>query len=276
MKTVIKYIIMIIVVFIFSPKTCPCTDVNEKYKSADYYNFKSRIISRYSELKPVLFSLWPIGVKTRIRTDKKIIALTFDGCGGTAGKRVDWKIINYLKKEGIPATLFVSGNWIDLNHDAFLILSSSDLFDIANHGLEHRPLSVRGFEVYTMTGTRSLSEAVDEVELNARKIRDLTGTSPAFYRSAGAHYDDIGVRLVYDLGEIPVNFTGTPNDSDLSLHEDRVFENIIRNARYGSIILLHMNHPEKNTGIALARAVKLLKEKGFSFVKLRDYIDDLI
>ncbi|MCU0849084.1 MAG: polysaccharide deacetylase family protein [Spirochaetes bacterium] len=276
MKIIIKCIIMLMVVFIFSLKTCPYPDVNEKYKSADYVDFKNNIISRYSWQKPVIFSLWPAGVKTRIRTDKKIIALTFDGCGGTAGKRLDWKIINYLKKEGIPATLFVSGNWIDLNHDAFLILSSSGLFDIANHGLEHRPLSVRGFEIYNMTGTRSVSEAVDEVELNARKIRDITGKSPAFYRSAGAHYDDIGVRLVYDLGETPVNFTGTPNDSDLSLHEDRVFENIIRNSRSGSIILLHMNHPEKNTGIALARAVKFLKEKGFSFVKLRDYVDDLI
>lgn len=55
------------------------------------------------------------GVLTRLATKDKVIALTFDACGGKGGSGYDRKLIDYLIKENIPATLFINARWIDAN-----------------------------------------------------------------------------------------------------------------------------------------------------------------
>ena len=42
-------------------------------------------------------------------------------------------------------------------------------------------------------------------------------------------------------------------------------------ARPGSIVILHMNHPESGTGQGVMAAVPLLKKKGFRFVGLDEF-----
>src|SRR5690625_310875 len=86
------------------------------------------------------------GVKTRIKTDEKEIALTFDACGGDHGNGYDEELIEFLKKEQIPATLFVNERWIIANEEIFLELATHPLFRIENHGTSHSPLSVNGGE----------------------------------------------------------------------------------------------------------------------------------
>jgi len=49
------------------------------------------------------------GVKTRLNTGQKVLALTFDACGGPGGSGYNGKLIEYLESEKIPATLFISG-----------------------------------------------------------------------------------------------------------------------------------------------------------------------
>src|SRR5690625_2929022 len=63
--------------------------------------------------QPVEWGEHVSGVKTRIKTDKKKFALTFDACGGDHGNGYDEELIEFLKKEQIPATLFVNERWID-------------------------------------------------------------------------------------------------------------------------------------------------------------------
>lgn len=65
-----------------------------------------------------------------IVTNKKLLALTFDACGGPHGSGYDVELITYLEKMKIPATLCVSGRWIDANYATFLNLSKNSLFEI--------------------------------------------------------------------------------------------------------------------------------------------------
>ena len=106
----------------------------------------------------------------------------------------------------MPATLFVNARWIEANPRKFRQLAADPLFEIANHGTEHRPLSVTGRSVYGIAGTSSVAQVVDEVAVNQRLITHLTGAAPAFFRSGTAHYDDVAVRVVNDLGLQVVNF----------------------------------------------------------------------
>jgi len=243
--------------------------------SVDYFALKDRIVKKYTGVRPRKFSAWIPGIKHRIKTREKIIALTLDACGGKTGSGYDRKLIEYLIRERVPATIFLSGMWIDANRENIGELLKNGQFDIENHGHDHRICSVVGYCKYSLKSTRNVSEAVDEIELNARKIESLTGKRPVFYRSGGAHYDDVALKISGDLGHIPLNYTINPMDYSKKSTVYSLSRTIISQARNGSIILMHMNHPERNTRKALEYAIPLLKKKGFAFVSLRDYINSL-
>ena len=135
-----------------------------------------------------------------------MVALTFDACGGKAGSGHDVALIETLRRGRVPATLFVNARWVEANPRVFRRLAADPLFETANHGTEHRPLSVTGRSVYGITGTGSIAEVVDEVSVNQQLIARLTGAAPAFFRSGTAYYDDVAVRIVADLGLQVVNF----------------------------------------------------------------------
>lgn len=139
---------------------------------------REKIISSVAQKTPREWGEKVTGVKTRLNTDQKVIALTFDACGGHRGSGYDAKLIKYLKGEKIPATLFLSGKWIDANVRIVRELTKEPLFEIENHGLNHRPCSVDGRSAYGIAGTKSVGEIFDEIEQNAIKIQNLTGRKP--------------------------------------------------------------------------------------------------
>ena len=143
---------------------------------------------------------------SRLPTTDRVVALTLDACGGRTGSGYDAELIETLRRERVPATLFVNARWIEANPRKFRRLAADPLFEIANHGTEHRPLSVTGRSVYGIAGTGSVAQVVDEVAVNQRLITRLTGAVPAFFRSGTAYYDDVAVRVVNDLGLQVVNF----------------------------------------------------------------------
>lgn len=197
------------------------------------------------------------------------MALTFDACGGKGSNGYDSKLIAYLTKENIPAALFVNSRWIDNNLGVFLELSKNPLFEIENHVYLHRPLSVNGRSAYNIKGTKSSTEAVDEVYLNEQKKQRLTGRKPKYFRSGTAYYDDVSVNIVKELGEKPVGFS-VLGDAGATFSSQQIKKAIL-GAKEGSIIIYHMNHPEKETAEGIMKSIPILKGRGFKFVKLEDY-----
>jgi len=209
------------------------------------------------------------GVKTQINTTDKVIALTFDACGGSAlGNGYDAELICFLRKENIPATLFINSRWIDANYNTFMALSKIPQFEIENHGYLHKPLSVNGKSAYGITGTRNIGEVVDEVILNEQKIEELTGRKPKYFRSGTAYYDEVAVKIANEIGEVVVNFN-VLGDAGASYTKEQVCIACL-SAPPGSILLFHMNHPEKETAEGIMAAIPKLKIMGFKFVKLDD------
>ncbi|MBU9721034.1 polysaccharide deacetylase family protein [Bacillus alkalicola] len=209
------------------------------------------------------------GVKNRLNTDDKVIALTFDACGGTYGSGYDEELISYLRSEEIPATLFFNTRWIKENKETFMELSNDKLFTIENHGTEHLPLSINGGTAWGIAATNSVSEVIEEVMGNQNLITELTGKSPSYFRSGTAFYDDIAVQIVEDLGLTTVNFN-ILGDAGATFTSSQV-TNALVNATPGSIALLHMNRPESGTAAGVQEAIPILIEKGYEFVHLTDY-----
>lgn len=230
---------------------------------------KEQIISRFSGRVPHEWGEKVRGVKTRLDTDQKVLALTFDACGGPKGSGYDAKLIDFLTSEAIPATLFISGKWVDANPDIFRTLTKNPLFEIENHGLKHRPCSATGRSVHRTKGTKNVGDIFDEVELNALKIQTLTGRKPKHYRPGAAYCDEICVETANALGYEVVNFS-VRGDAGATYSKKQVEEALLHSAA-ASIILMHMNHPEGKTVEGVSAAIPELKKRGFRFVKLSEF-----
>ncbi len=243
-------------------------DVEKVRTSADYVHNKDSILHAFKNIKPGKFGEFVKGVDEDIVTLDRVVALTLDACGGKHGGGYDADLINYLRQQKIAATLFITGLWIDQNPTLFRQLAADTLFEIENHGLNHQPCSLTKETPYDIAATDGVSAAVDEMELNARKIKALTGRRPAFYRSATAETDEGCTKVAAALRMTIVSFDILSGDVG-GTKKEIVANNILSKLSDGAIIIGHMNHPEWNTYEALRLAVPEIKKKGFKFVKLQ-------
>lgn len=242
--------------------------VSEQPAHEDYAALRERLVTRFGSRVPKEWGEAVAGVKTRLAGGGRTIALTFDACGSPRGKGVDAALIGFLEREQIPATLFVSGLWIEANPEIFRRLAANPLFEIASHGHRHRPASVAGQKAYGISGTRDVGEVVDEIELSARRIEEITGRRPAFYRSGTAHYDEVAVAVAAALGQRVAGFS-LLGDAGATFSASQVREALLK-ARPGDIAILHMNHPSSGTAAGVMAAIPELRQRGFRFVRLSD------
>ncbi len=233
-------------------------------------NLNEQILIKYANAQPQQWGEKVSGIAHSLDSAEKVLALTFDACGGSARSNgYDAQLIDYLEKMQIPATLFISGKWIDANPDIFLKLAHNKLFEIGNHGLNHLPCSVNGKSAYGIKGTGSIAELMQEIEGNGKKLKSLTGREPRFYRSGTNYYDEAAVALARDLGYTTVGYS-VLGDAGATYNRDQVKKALL-GARAGSIVIFHFNHPEGETAEGIMDAIPIIEKNGFRFVKLSDY-----
>jgi len=234
----------------------------------DYEALKQHILSGFGKSIPSKWGEKITGVKSRLNTNEKVIALTFDACGGKNGSGYDKDLIDYLKTNQIKATLFLSGSWIDKNEEITKNLSEDPLFEIENHGLTHKPCSVNGKSAYNIAGTKDIGEVVDEIEKNAKKIEAITGKKALFYRSGTAYYDNVCVAITNELGYQVAGFS-IAGDGGAKFSVSQIKKALLK-AIPGSIYLFHMNQPRGKTFEGIKEVLPILKDQEYSFVKLSE------
>jgi len=230
---------------------------------------REQIIAKFSDRVPREWGEVVQGSKTRLNTDQKVLALTFDACGGPQGSNYDGKLILYLENEKIPATLFLSGRWTNANPDLLRALSRNPLFEIENHGLNHKPCSAIGRSAYGIRGTKNVGEVFDEIQLNALKIQSIAGHMPKYYRPGTAYSDEVCVEIAKALGYETVNFS-VRGDAGATYSKKEIREALLHSAP-ASIVLMHMNQPESQTAQGVIETVPELRKRGFRFVKVSDF-----
>lgn len=240
----------------------------ESLFTPDYAELRKAVSAEFSSVPSGFFGEAVPGLLRRLPGRKRAIALTFDACGGGYNK----KLIEYLRTEKIPATLFVSGVWADAHPATLKGLAADPLFEIENHGLLHRLCTLGGQSLWNLPAARNPGEIADEIELNVLKLEKATGRRPRFFRPAGAQTDEATVRIARRLGAIPVGFNLFSDDVDPSASTETVRDHIVQRAGPGAVVLLHFNHPEWCEEPALREAVPALKSRGYAFVRLEDAV----
>jgi peptidoglycan/xylan/chitin deacetylase (PgdA/CDA1 family) len=243
-------------------------DDRKTLNERDYGMVRRNLVFEFEDRTPREWTRTLPGVKTRLNTKSKVLALSID-LAGARDPGYASKLIEYLEAQGIAATFFVSGEWMYKNPKVFRRLSRNPVFEIANGGLRHKPASVSGKSAEGIQGTSNVGEAVDEIELNARKIRGMTGKTAKYYRSGKAYYDDMAVQIAERLGYQSVGFSV---GADTGVYDSKVkVREAMMNSTPGSIILCRLNPALPDTTEGILEAIPLLAAKGYRFVKLSDY-----
>jgi peptidoglycan/xylan/chitin deacetylase (PgdA/CDA1 family) len=198
---------------------------------------------------------------TAIPTTRRVVALTFD-----AGANADAvpSILATLRREGVPATFFLTGDFVrDFPAAARSIAAAG--FRIGDHTITHPYLT-------------KLSDAAVRHEIlgGAQQITAVTGANPApLFRFPYGDADARTIALANQAGYVPVRWTvdtlgweGNAGHIGASVVAARV----LAGARPGEIVLMHVgSNPDDHTTFdadALPQVISELRAQGYSFVTL--------
>lgn len=192
------------------------------------------------------------------------LALTLDACSG----EFDAVLVDYLIRERIPATLFVTRRWIRRNPQAVAVLKAQpELFQIENHGAQHVPAVIGpGREVYGLPGVPDLDHLRAEVRGGAHAIEAAFGVAPRWYRGATAVYDPEALAEIERMGYRVAGFSVNA-DAGATLPRAAIAQRLQR-VRGGDVLIAHMNKPRSDTAAALMQGLAELRHRGYVFVRL--------
>lgn len=230
--------------------------------------------SAWGDHLPGVLDRLPVTHVVRDGVRRPLAALTFDACGNgpasSSSNGYDAELVRLLRAHRVPATLFVSARWVDRNPEVALQLARDPLFEIANHGTRHVPLSVTGRARYGLRGTADTAQAVAEVWTSTLRLEQLSGRRPVLFRPGTATYDDVGVAISRSLGQLPVGYTDL---LDLGATASApVVARRLSGMRPGAVGLGHFNHPERSTAEGLAGVLPRLLAAGWVFVRVSDVL----
>lgn len=198
---------------------------------------------------------------TVIPTSRRVVALTFD-----AGANADAvpSILATLRRESVPATFFLTGNFVRDYPAAARSIAAAG-FRIADHTITHPHLT-------------QLSDAAVRREIlgGAAQITAVTGKDPApLLRFPFGDASTRVIALANQAGYVPVRWTvdtlgweGTAGHISAAVVASRV----LAATRPGEIVLMHVgSNPDDHTTLdadALPSVISGLRARGYSFVTL--------
>ncbi|MDR2938528.1 MAG: polysaccharide deacetylase family protein [Prevotellaceae bacterium] len=203
----------------------------------------------------------------------KTLFLTLDACISD----LDSMLLKYLIYNKINTSIFVTTRWINSWPQAVqLLLTHRNIFEVENHGWQHRPASVNGCTQYKIRGTKSMAELVAEVEIGAEIVERTTGEPPLFFRSGTAFADNVAVAAIGDMGYRFIGFS-VAADEGATLPRHTVKQRILA-AQHGDIILMHLNSKSSETRLGFIMAMEEMKQKNVCvrFAKLRNFTDKFV
>ncbi len=216
-----------------------------------------------------------------LATDAKLIALTFDLCESDGDKAgYDGRVVDLLRAEGIKATFFASGKWLESHAERAQQLIADPNFEIGAHGLRHRDFSNANGK--TLAEEILLTEAAFARARKALAMRDCaTGTRGPFsalqerMRLMRFPYGKCSAKAldaVAGAGQLAIQWDVVTGDPDPRVSAKTIANTILARAHPGAIVVAHANGRGHNTAAGLALALPKLKEDGYSFVTVSEFL----
>lgn len=202
--------------------------------------------SESSDVKRIDYELDP---------SKPTIAITFDD-GPNATTTME--VLDILEKYQVRASFFLIGTNIN-DESAKSVKRAFDLgCDIENHSKTHSYMD-------KMTA----DEIKDEVAYVNNKVKEITGTTPKFFRPPYIAVND----TMYENIDMTFISGNGCNDWDDKVTAEYRAKYLEKKAADGVIFLLHDAEGNSKTVEALDKAIPILLEKGFQFATISELFE---
>ena len=212
-------------------------------------------------LDALLFTKTPSLLKTiypdclwKMNTEEKILYLTFDD--GPIPEITPF-VLDELKKWNAHATFFCIGKNVDANPEIFKKIIDEG-HAIGNHTYDHLNGWNTSDEIYfdNIEKCRDVFSAYSLLPTAALFRPPYGKLKPSQYSKLKSEYK----LVMWDV----LSF-----DFDLSMNEEKVLDNVLKNAEAGSIIVMHDSLKAKpKVEFALPKILQHFSDKGFKFEKL--------
>ena len=199
----------------------------------------------------------PAQAISRIATEEKVLALTFDA-GSDAGHTL--AILDILDTERVKATFFLTANWLEKYPELGAAIASRG-HCLGNHTRSHPHL--------TALTDDQIREELTSTEEGAQSACGRS-TRP-FFRPPFGEYDERVSSLVAEVGyEYTILWTIDSLDWQM-IPAEEVTQRIVDGAEPGAIVLMHVGS-QTNEPEALPETIRQLKAKGYRFATLSELL----
>ncbi len=220
--------------------------------------------------------------RVRLPAGEKLVALTLDLCeqpGEIAG--YDGAIFDYLRREGVKATLFVGGKWLRSHETRTRQLMSDPLFEIANHSAAHRNLRL-------LSGTR-LGDEIEAPQRAYEAVREGFAREQCVAAAGEAAWRGVPKRMslfrfpygacnaasldaVNDAGLLAIQWDVSLGDPWPGQSAAAIAREMLSKTKPGSILIGHANGRGFHTAEALPMVIPKLKAQGYRFVTVSELL----
>jgi peptidoglycan/xylan/chitin deacetylase (PgdA/CDA1 family) len=212
---------------------------------------------------------------------KKQIALTFDA-DLTAAMRKRLKhgkvtsyyndaLITDLRRLHVPATLFLTGLWMEQYPDRTRELAADSLFELGTHTYDHRAFTKH---CYTL-GTVPRADMLADVRRAVVQLDQLDPHATRWFRFPGGCYDGTALHELAPAGLTAVGLD-VPGADGFAKSPQRIVDQVLKNVQNGSIVVLHMHGGDNApyTDEAITPIVTSLRSRGFELVTVTELMKD--
>lgn len=217
-------------------------------------------------------------VDGKLAKQQKLVALTLDadmtyGMQKLARDRrvaslYDREIIDLLAQKKVPATIFLTGLWIETYPEVVQALAAAPQFELGNHSYSHPAFKSPCYKL----PLAKLSLA-DEISLTETLLAKYSTNHPRFFRFPGLCYQAADLKIVAAAGYRAIGADVVSGDA-FNRNEPAVVKHTLSRVKLGSIILFHLQGGKyaPASARALKEIIPALQARGFKFVKVSELL----
>jgi len=193
-----------------------------------------------------------------IKTDEKVIALTFDD---GPHKKYTPEILDVLSKYDAKATFFIVGENAEKNPELALRIHDE------NHEL--------AIHTYTHPFKTNVSNLIKEIKQTHATIYGITGYSPVLFRPVEGQYTDAMIDAIHKEGYKVVMWSWHLDTFDWkSPGEKKIINTVLKGAKPGSVVLFHDGGGNREQTVrALKKVLPKLEQQGYKFVTISELLE---
>ncbi|RIV36634.1 polysaccharide deacetylase [Micromonospora radicis] len=206
------------------------------------------------------------------------VALTFDADmtdamlrqlrNGTVRSYANLKIVDRLERDGVPATFFLTGKWVEQYPEVTRRLAANPHFELANHTYGHLAFTADCYGLPRIDRRRMTADVARTFDL----VNAYGGRQTRYFRFPGLCHDRAALTELAPLGLTVVDGDVVSGDPFATAWQP-IVRAVLDEVRPGSVVVLHVTEANAPmTDEALPHILAGLAERGLEPAPLSEVL----